>query len=339
MGKKKGRQAGGFPRKSMRAVFRAEWQALVNEVEEEGSRSAGKGMEQPQPSPPPLNKERPKFRLTHLQNVLQDRLYQDRVEDRASRQQRNRNVSPANQRMDCKMSVMSTPFNTYDGDDDDYRENGLTLLCVKALAPALNEYIKSLGRKKTHSLLSLLPGDALTSLAVELSTHNLWTNKDILYVVTHHAHISRLTICFSESNTKNFSSEDLEEALVLQPSSARRQREVPDSWEDEGVWEEEDQGIVVRNLQRIELRNIPQLSAKAALSLMSSFTSHCSLSKTLNSTSGPELVEGLVQNEYCFQELSFSHCKWMTNQMLRKLDQAAADFKPFANDSFPCFHG
>jgi hypothetical protein len=326
MGKKgKGKQAGNFPSKSMRAAFCTEWQAIANEVDLRSSRSAGWRMKQQ--SPPPFNKERPKFRLTHLQNVLQDRLHEDRVEDRIRRQQRNRNVSLANQKMDSKTSVVHTQLNTYDGDDDDYREKGLTLLCVKALAPALNEYIMSLGRKKTHSLLSLLPGDTLTCLAIELSTRKLWTNKDVLYVVTHHTHISRLVICLSDSDTKNFTSEDLEEALVLQPSSTWRHRKVPDSWEDDGVWEEEEQltGIVIRNfnLQRIELRNIPQLSAKAVLSLISSSTTHCSLFNTLNPTSGPELVEELIQNQYIFEELVFSHCKWLTNQMLQKLGQTA----------------
>jgi hypothetical protein len=327
MGKKgKGKQAGNFSSKSMRAAFCTELQALANEVEIRSSRSAGRRKKQQ--SSPPINKERPKFRLTHLQNVLQDRLHEDRVEDRIRRQSRNRNVSLANQKIDSKTtSAIHTQLNTYDGDDDDYREKGLTLLCVKALAPALNEYIMSLGRKKTHSLLSLLPGDTLTSLAIELSTRKLWTNKDVLYVVTHHAHISRLVICLSDSDTKNFTSEDLEEALVLQPSSTWRHRKVPDSWEDDGVWEEEEQltGIVIRNLnlQRIELRNIPQLSAKAALSLISSSTTHCSLFNTLNPTSGPELVEELIQNQYIFEELVFSHCKWLTNQMLQKLGQTA----------------
>jgi hypothetical protein len=326
MGKKgKGKQAGNFPSKSMRAAFCTEWQAIANEVDLRSSRSAGWRMKQQ--SPPPFNKERPKFRLTHLQNVLQDRLHEDRVEDRIRRQQRNRNVSLANQKMDSKTSVVHTQLNTYDGDDDDYREKGLTLLCVKALAPALNEYIMSLGRKKTHSLLSLLPGDTLTCLTIELSTRKLWTNKDVLYVVTHHTHISRLVICLSDSDTKNFTSEDLEEALVLQPSSTWRHRKVPDSWEDDRVWEEEEQltGIVIRNfnLQRVELRNIPQLSAKAALSLISSSTTHCSLFNTLNPTSGPELVEELIQNQYIFEELVFSRCKWLTNQMLQKLGQTA----------------
>jgi len=321
MGKKKGRQCGGFPSKAMRAVFSTEWQSLASQVELSKRRHthhvmSGSSVKQ-------QSQERPKFRLTHLQNVLQERLQHDRLEERARRQ--SQRMTDAARKQDS-VTLTPPPFNTYDEHDDDYREGGLALLCIKALAPVLQEYIDSMGRDGVHYMLSLLPGKTLTALSVELSLRNLWTSKDALYVVTHHAHISRLAIYVKGSNNSsnnNITEEDLEEALVMSQSSSimnQQQRVIPESWEDEVSQEEEDECKTLRLLQRLELRNFPQLSTETTLSLISSHTTHLSLYGSLNPTSGPQVLEKLASSENCFQLLDVSNCDWVSFELLRLVE-------------------
>lgn len=325
MGKKKGRQSGGFSSKAMRAAFHTEWQSLAGEVELRKRRAGMPSSNKERPPSLSLHTERPKFRLNHLQNVLQERLQHDRLEDRTRRQQRNTTTSAAKQQRINTGAIPPPPLNTYEQDDNDYREHGLVLLCIKSLASVLDDYIQAMGRDRVHSLLSLLPGKTLTALSMELSTRNLWTSKDVLYTATYHAHISRLVICLNDSNKKNFAQEDLQEALIMQSSSTswkERRRVVPESWEEEALWQDEQEDVAVNNrrLQRLELRNMPQLSADTTLSLIGSQTTHLSLSGSLNPTSGPQVMEQLLMNDYCFQILNLSQCKWVTRQMLRQVE-------------------
>ena len=316
MGKKKGRQCGGFPSKAMRAAYYTEWQALASEVDLRGRSTKKQSLVKTQQS-----QERPKFRINYLQNVLQERLHHDRLEDRARRQSQTRTSRMENTAKQRPNTKQPTPFNTYDEHDDDFREDGLVLLCVKALAPVLQHYIDSMGRDDVHSMLSLLPGKTLTALSVELSLQGLWTSKDILYAVAHHSHLTRLAICLS--NNSCITHTDLEEALLLQTSSFPYppRRVVPDSWEDEAMFEEAQEANTVWRLQRVELRNMPQISAETVLSLITSHTTHVSLIGSLNPTSGLQVVlECLALDDHCLQLLDVSNCDWVTSELLRLVE-------------------
>lgn len=337
MGKKKGRQCGGFPSKAMRAAYCTEWQSLASEVELRKIRRTHDNNKNINTTTKPQQSlsERPKFRLNHLQHVLQERLQEDRLQDRARRQSQNSMTrATTKQTASHKATTTQPEFNTYDGKCDDYRESGLAYLCIQALAPVLEAYIDSMGRDEVHYMLSLLPSKTLTALCVELSTRNLWNSKDVLYVVTHHAHLSRL--CISLNANDNTSQQDLEEALVFQPSltilnqQQQQQRVVPDSWEDEALLNEEEEeehskhaAAARRLLQRVELRNMPQLSAETVVSLLlSGTTTHVSLINSLNPTSGPHFVEYLATtSDHQFHVLHFLSCDWMTEELLLRLEE------------------
>lgn len=307
MGKKKGRQCGGFPSKAMRAAYfneqveRCKWHQHPNSVVKAKH-----------------SQERPRFRLNHVKNVLQERLQHDRLEDRARRQSQRTRIhdTPVKKKE-------AIPFNTYDKHDDDHRERGLAMLCVKALAPVLQHYIDSMGREEVHGMLSLLPGKTLTALSVELSLHGLWTNRDVLYVVARHSHLTRLAICLPNTNASSITREDLEDALLLNASSSFLRpirRIVPESWEDEAMLEEARETNTVWRLQRVELRNMPQLSAEIVLSLITSHTTQVSLVSSLNPTSGSQVLECIALGDYCLQLLDVSFCNWVTSELLNLVE-------------------
>lgn len=223
----------------------------------------------------------------------------------------------------------------YDSQYDDYREDGLTLLCIKALAPVLSDYIISLGRDKLHYLLSFLPGKTITALSVELSAKGLW-NKDVLYVIAQQPHLSRLVVSLSPNDA--VTEEDLEEALVFQPESSLTNpyRVVPESWEDECIADMPlpgmDEGDVhqsnntIRHLQRVDLRNMACMSSETLVSIITSQTTHVSLDNVLNSTSGPQFIDKVVNGDFQFHVLDVSNCAtWMTAELLVRLEAIATN--------------
>lgn len=334
MGKNKGRQCGGFPTKAMRAAFTTEWHTAANSVELNRGRRNNNANKNSTSS-----LTRPKFRLSHLQNLVKDRIYEDRlVEQRVRRalQQQAHDSTTANVNTTTTLQ-QNTNRNTlmYDSQYDDYREDGLTLLCIKALAPVLSDYIISLGRDKLHYLLSFLPGKTITALSVELSAKGLW-NKDVLYVIAQQPHLSRLVVSLSPNDA--VTEEDLEEALVFQPESSLTNpyRVVPESWEDECIADMPlpgmDKGDVhqsnntIRHLQRVDLRNMACMSSETLVSIITSQTTHVSLDNVLNSTSGPQFIDKVVNGDFQFHVLDVSNCAtWMTAELLVRLEAIATN--------------
>jgi hypothetical protein len=319
MGKKKGRQSDGFGSKARRAAFNIEWQSMASEVPLSRGKMDNKQAVQ-------VAKERPKLRLNHLHHILQERLHHDRIEDAAQRQRKPK--------VDSKKSPPSPCF-IYDNDDDDddaYRETGLALLCVMALAPVLQDYISSIGKERTHYYLSLLPAKTLTALSVELSLRRLWKSEDMVYVVCHHAHITRLAIWLPPPHHSKIPT--IDKMLLLQPE----QRLVPECWEDYDDACLVDNGFI-RRLARLELRNVPALKSETVLSLQSSVTSHLSLSGSMDWIEGPNFLENL-SSATNLKVLDLSECLWMTRRLLlifrhkhpnvrliHELDESSSHFK------------
>jgi hypothetical protein len=293
---KKGRQSAGFGSKAKRAAFAMEWQSLASEVTL--SRGANR---QKQSQKTATAKERPKLRLNHLQNMLQERLHHDRLEDAAQRHHK-RNPPPKS----------STPLLSH---DDAYRETGLVLLCVKALAPVLQDYIAAMGKDSTHYYLSLLPGKTLTALSVELSTRGLWKTDDMVYVVSHHAHLSRLVICGNNPANSTITSTGVSNVLLLQPT----RKHVPESWEDDNdeCIEEE---VLMRRLQRLDLRNMPSLPSETVLAaLLQSSVTHLSLCGSLDYQSGLDFLE--IFKSHHLKVLDVTNCVWMTPGLVLRVRQ------------------
>jgi hypothetical protein len=323
MGRKKGRQSNGFGSKARRAAFCTEWQSLASEVPL--SRGTKK---QSQTAQVLVAKERPKLRLNHLEHMLQERLHHDRIEDSAQRQH---NHHKSKMRMQSKDA--SSPCLIYDDDDNDddncYRETGLVLACVKALAPVLQDYIRSMGKERIHYYLSLLPGKTLTALSVELSKRDLWKSDDMIdVVISHIAHISRLAIWLPPNDSKI---SNIDKALLQQQQQQQQQpkrRLVPESWEDD-----DDACLVddvsIRRFTRLELRNIPSLKSTTLLCLLaSSFTTHLSISGSMDWIEGPEFLDNLSNNITIttnLKVLDLTKCAWMTPTLLLKFHHKHAN--------------
>ena len=292
---KKGRQSAGFGSKAKRAAFTMEWQSLALEVT--SSRGA---ISQQKESKSAIAKDRPKLRLNHLHNMLQERLLHDRLEDAAHRQRHHKRNAPPKS---------NTPFLCH---DDSYGETGLALLCVKALAPVLQDYVNAMGTERTHYYLSLLPGKTLTALSVELSTRGLWKSDDMLYVVSHHAHMERLVICANDPANSTITTTGINNALILQSE----RKHVPESWEDDDGCIEE---VPMRRLQRLDLRDMPHVPSETVLALLQSSVTHMSLCGSLDYQSGPDFLEHFKSHH--LKVLDVTNCSWMTAGLVRRVRQ------------------
>lgn len=312
MGKKKGRQSGGFGSKAKRAAWSLEWQALASEVHTT-SRNRASSRGPTKQTPPTTIADRPKLRLTHVQHILQERFHYDRIEDAAHRQR------STIQKQKATVQKVQSPLVIYDNEHDEYRERGLVLLCIQSLVPVLHEYLNAMGKEALHAHLSLLPAKTLTALSVELSVRGMWTSLDLIYCVTHHAHISRLAVWLSPNKRMV----DINDALLWQPLSMLLQehhRPVPESWED-AVDEQPPQHdyFVTRRLQRLDLRNVCEIDNETPQSLVSSTGTHVSISKSLSIHSGPQFLENLPRDS--LQVLDVSDCSWVTQNMLLKVQE------------------
>ena len=324
---KKGRQSGSFGSKAKRAAFMSEWQSLVAENRSTTSSNVGWSERQTQST---IHKERPKLRVTHLQNMLQERLHHDRMQDRAHRQQQRRRGATAGSVNATDVVVEKDRTSTkqqqrciiYDNEHDDYRETGLVLLCVQALAPRLQEYITEMGHEAVHHCLSLLPGETLTALSVELSTKNLWHKDEVFKVVCEHAQITRLSL----SCANNMSDTALCRVLT-QKSGVRRH--VPDSWEDCETNSFFEDDITYCRWQRLELKDLHTNSTKVLEALLkcSGSLTHLSLENSLDYESGPEFVKQLASTSACLKVLEVSLCPWFTPRLVQDVLRIFKDRK------------
>ena len=313
MGKGKGRQAGAFASKSMRAQFQQEWTGSFNEETARRRKQQKKQAAQKRNT----TKERPKILLNPLRNLLESRQFDDRVEHTSIRQKHH----------SSKKRVLSLPGSALFFRDEsfacDFKERKiptLQLLSLKTLAHVLSEYLDQLGLDELHQYLSFLDGPALSALSV-LVSESVGMSNSFLYVIGSHSHLTRLSIKpppnddETDGNWKALTSEGLR-ALV---PSWGHQTHIPDNWEEDSQEELEWKGCI--RLQRLELISSPHLSAEVLCELLDVCRgiSHLSLSGSLEFSSGPEIVWKLPNLLPNLQYIDLSGNAWVTENLIRNL--------------------
>lgn len=299
----------------MKAQFRSEWQGRASEDMMERRKH--------RPKPERAPRERPKLRLGSLQNMLQERQHDDQIEHTAIRQKNSSSAANKHRR------VTTPGWLVYYHDDDfgkDYRYgNTLQSLCLKVLAPALPKYVEALGNETMHHYLSLLPGPALTALSVQVSNTIGMSNS--LVGLLNQTHATRLSIVAPRNDEetdccwKALTKEGLES---LMPIWGQAPHVVPDNWEDECSDNDDDchwQWKGCRRLERLELGNMPHLSAEYLEKLLEtcSSLSHLGLSGSCAYESGPEVLFRLPEWLPQLQFLDISGNPWVTENLLRKV--------------------
>ena len=355
--KGKGRQAGGFGSKAMRAQFRSEWQGRFHE--ERQATVHRRNIRQRQGSLSSSSSSlyhttsRPKIRLNSLRHMIQERSFEDRIEHRAARQRRmtgNATTTRQGSRIVSRPReaagwILSYPSTQYERQ----RRQGcvpcsLQNLCLQQLALHLNDYLIGMGNDALHQCLSLLPGPTLTELSLLVSQTLGMTDSLVRLFCLPTEQLCLVAPSLEEDSSWNALTDDGLLSLIPKATDTANNYwvvhdDVPDSWEDavqeDDADEDESNPTPLRysaiRWTRLELGNLPRLSADTLQQLLqkcASTLTHLGLVACLDSESGPEVLWNLSNWAPHLQVLDVSHSTWVTEGLLRELyrsySQAAA---------------
>jgi hypothetical protein len=368
--KGKGRQSLGFGRKSQRAAFQQEWQ---QRLQEDYYVQVHK-YERPRKSPAAA--ERRTFSCTNsLRRLIAERQFWDRVQDDEQQVLQRQKAAPS-QRLSPGSPGWIIYHHPADSDDDFAHEflqvsnatctstststststklPTLQSLALTQLAKSLPAYLEALGVEQLHRYLSLLPGQALTVLSVQLSLAGTMTN-DLCQVLARHSQLQRFSLCAKQQcddcNDSLQPNEALKRLLPFQEGTAihtdtadekrffihntNSKLHVPDSWEellnddDDDDEEEEEPPFSLPftpsprslcSLERLQLGNLPFLDLhllKQVLLTCAPRLTHLGLIKTLT-YGGPDVLRNLSQWVPLLQVLDVSgNTSWVTQPLLK----------------------
>lgn len=220
MGKKgKGRQAGGFGSKNLRAAHTLEWQSQVQQIVV-GRRNPLSSPAGTRSSVPATTTHRPRLtRLGQLKGILRERQFQESYEFLERR--RRDGFVPSLQKATDSPIHNTSPIHPpgwmlqygkiASADTTDYCEcdkeqpslssstssslsiESLQSKCLQLLCHYVLEYLEVMGRDELHTALALLPAETLAKLSINVSKRIGMTD-DLVYVIGKHAHVEELSL-------------------------------------------------------------------------------------------------------------------------------------------------
>lgn len=338
MGKGKGRQSGGFSRKSERAAYRQELQQQVSKFASSSSRlRRQKGQEQ-KASPPSL---RPRLRtgLSQLKCILRERRLHDSF--LAAERRRRNGFLPrpdggdGNGTSNEPVKIVFHPpgwivnYGKPKGEEVEATKiQSLQGKCLSVLADCILGYLEAMGSEDLHRVLSFLPSDTLAELSVAISSSVGVTN-ELAVVLGKHPHVESIAFRAADQFEDSISDDGLLELVPLRDQSPY----IPESWEDT------DEGNIGRlvgfdmlqvngfnlRLKRLELIDCQSLSVDALVTFFErcSCITHLSLAGSLASIQdGSELFRRLPELLHNLQVLDVTRCTWISTSALDSFVQS-----------------
>lgn len=356
---KKGRQSGGFGRKSQNSEWKKQWQREASSIPRNRPTKSS--------AVATASKERPRFAgLSQLKGLIRERQSHEQYEllerrrrqgfvprpkeEQTSAQEQskvphhppgwllNYNEGSYSHSYTASRSIQNTEH-IHEFDKSPPTSVPIRVIqplhssCLDTLADYLPDYLDALGMHELHDSLALLPSDVLAELSIIVSKRHGMNNR-LAFCLGAHAHVQALSFHAAIHKDETLGNDGILSLVPTMPSSQKIiQASQHDTWEELIDRNEDDIGCdllqlegVSMKLRRLELVNCSLVTFDAIEQLLSkcSWITHLSLAGSLTED-GVEVLVKLPQWLPALQVLDLTNCVWVTSEALYDFTESYPD--------------